>query len=88
MQKALRHELEKKRDYGDRIRTVEFASFIPFFSTFGGLDREATVFYGCLADFLGCYVECDALCHFCYCVLLSWPFVGADLHSQGILPPL
>ena len=24
-----RHELEKKREYGDRVRAVEFASFIP-----------------------------------------------------------
>jgi len=48
-----RHELEKKREYGDRIRSVEFASFTPLvFSTFGGLGREATVFYSRLADLL------------------------------------
>jgi len=48
-----RHELEKKREYGDRIRNVEFASFTPLvFSTFGGLGREATIFYSCLADLL------------------------------------
>ena len=42
-----RHELKKKREYGDRIRSVEFV-----FSTFGGLGREATVFYSRLADLL------------------------------------
>jgi len=48
-----RHELEKKREYGDRIRSVEFASFTPLvFSTFGGLGREATIFYSSLADLL------------------------------------
>jgi len=40
-----RHEVEKKRDYGDRIHSVEFASFTPLmFSTFGGLGRETTAF--------------------------------------------
>jgi len=48
-----RHKLEKKREYGDRIRSVEFASFTPLvFSTFGGLGREPTVFYSCLAYLL------------------------------------
>ena len=48
-----RHELEKKREYGDRIRSVECGSFTPLvFSTFGGLGREATVFYSRLADLL------------------------------------
>ena len=32
--------LRKKREYGDRVQTVEFASFTPLvFSTFGGLRR-------------------------------------------------
>jgi len=48
-----RHELEKKREHGDHIRNVEFASFTPLvFSTFGGLGREATIFYSRLADLL------------------------------------
>ena len=35
-----RHELEKKREYGDRIKSVEHGSFSPLvFSTFGGLGR-------------------------------------------------
>ena len=33
-----RHELEKKREYRDRVRSVESVSFMPLvFSTFGGL---------------------------------------------------
>ena len=48
-----RHELEKKREYGDRIRSVDCGSFTPLvFSTFGGLGKEATVFYNRLADLL------------------------------------
>ena len=46
-----RHELEKKREYGDRVRSVECGSFTPLvFSTFGGLGRKATIFYSRLAD--------------------------------------
>ena len=41
-----RHELEKKREYGDCVRAVEFASFTSLvFSTFAGLGREASIFY-------------------------------------------
>ena len=41
-----RQELVKKREYGDRIRTVECGSFTPLvFSTFGGIGKEATIFY-------------------------------------------
>ena len=48
-----RHELEKKREYGDRIRSVDCGSFTPLvFSTFGGLGKEATIFYNRLADLL------------------------------------
>ena len=48
-----RHELAKKREYGDRIRQVEMASFTPLvFSTTGGLGREATTFYKRLADLM------------------------------------
>jgi len=45
--------MEKKREYGDRVRSVEHGSFTPLvFSTLGGLGREATVFYSRLADLL------------------------------------
>jgi len=39
--------------YGDKVHSVECGSFTPLvFSTFGGLGREATVFYSRLADLL------------------------------------
>jgi len=48
-----RHELEKKREYGDRTRGVDGESFTPLvFSTFGGLGKEATIFYNRLANLL------------------------------------
>ena len=48
-----RHEQEKKREYGDRVREVEKASFTPLvFATTGGMGKEATVFYRRLADLL------------------------------------
>ena len=46
-----RHELAKKREYGDRIREVENGSFTPLvFATTRGMGREATLFYKRLAD--------------------------------------
>ena len=42
-----RHELEKKRQYGDRVSNVEFGLLV--FSTLG---REATIFNSRLADLL------------------------------------
>ena len=40
------HELQKKREYGERVREVEQASFTPLvFSTTGGMGREALTFY-------------------------------------------
>jgi len=40
------HELQKKRENGDRIREVESASFTPLvFSTTGGMGREGLTFY-------------------------------------------
>jgi len=49
-----RHELEKKWEYGDRVRKCRAWLIYStcFFSTPGGLDREikATVFYSGLAD--------------------------------------
>ena len=48
-----RHELQKKREYGERVREVEQASFTPLvFSTTGGMGREALTFYRRLADML------------------------------------
>ena len=46
-----RHEQAKKREYGDRIREVEMASFTSLiFAATGGMGREATAFYMHLAD--------------------------------------
>ena len=43
----------KKREYGDRVREVELASFTPLvFSTTGGMGREGNVFYKRLASLL------------------------------------
>ena len=48
-----KHELEKKRGYGDRVRAVESASFTPLtFSTLEDLGRETPIFYSRLADLL------------------------------------
>ena len=48
-----RHEQEKKREYGDRVREIEQASFTPrVFATTGGMGREASIFYRRLADLL------------------------------------
>ena len=48
-----RQEQTKKREYGDRIRQIEMASFTPLvFSTTGGMGREATAFYKRLADLI------------------------------------
>ena len=48
-----RHELQKKREYGERVREVEQASFTPLaFSTTGGMGGEALTFYRRLTDML------------------------------------
>ena len=45
-----KHELDKKREYGDRISEVENGSFTPLvFSTTGGASRETTVVFKRLA---------------------------------------
>ena len=45
------HENAKKREYGARIREVEWAAFTPLvLSTTGGMARECTIFYKRLAD--------------------------------------
>ena len=41
------------REYGDRVREVELASFTPLvFSTTGGMGREGSVFYKRLASLM------------------------------------
>jgi hypothetical protein len=47
------HEMAKKREYGDRIREVEYAVFTPLvFSTTGGMGKETAVAYKHLAELL------------------------------------
>ena len=45
-----RHELQRKREYGKRVREVEQASLV--FSTTGGMGGEALTFYRRIADML------------------------------------
>ena len=48
-----RREQAKKREYGDKIREVEHASFTPLvFSTTKGLSKETTIAYRRLAELL------------------------------------
>ena len=57
----------KKREYGDRVREVELASFTPLvFSTTGGMGREGTVFYWWLANLLASKQD------WAYGITISW----------------
>ena len=48
-----RHEQEKKRQYEQRVREVEHATFTPLvLSSTGGMGKAATVFYKRLASML------------------------------------
>ena len=48
-----RQEQAKKREYGDKIREVQHASFTPLvFSTTGGLSKDTTIAYRRLAELL------------------------------------
>ena len=48
-----KHELLKKREYGQRVRDVERGVFTPIvFTTTGGIGREAATFYKRLADMI------------------------------------
>ena len=45
--------MAKKRESGDRIRKVKYAVFTPLmFSTTGGMGKETTVAFKCLAELL------------------------------------
>ena len=47
------HEMEKRRQYDERVREVEQGSFAPLvFATSGGMGKQATVFYKRLASLL------------------------------------
>ena len=48
-----KHEKEKKRQYECRVREIEDSSFTPLvFSMTGGMSKQATIFYKCLASLL------------------------------------
>ena len=48
-----KHEAEKKRTYGQRVREVEHGSFTPLvFSLTGGMGKEATICYKRIASLL------------------------------------
>ena len=48
-----KHEAEKKRTYGQRVREVEHGSFTPLvFSSTGGMGKEATTCYKRIASLL------------------------------------
>ena len=48
-----RHEMAKKREYGQRVREVERGVFTPLvLSTNGGMGKEAATFYRRLADMI------------------------------------
>ena len=72
-----RHEQAKNREYGDRIREVEMASFTPLvFATTGGMGREASAFYRRLCALMAAknnstytappWHGCDFYCHFLF----------------------
>ena len=63
----VKHEKEKKREYGQRVRDVECGVFTPLvFSTTGGMSRECTVFYKWLASLL------SEKNHMTYCTVMGW----------------
>ena len=48
-----KHELAKKREYGQRVREVEHGVFTPIIlSTTGGMGKEAATFYKRLGDLI------------------------------------
>ena len=78
-----RHELKKKREYGERVREVEQASFTPLvFSTTGGMGGEALTFYRRLTDMLSHHSSTSysgTLAWIrCYCMCLL--YVCSGLH--------
>ena len=74
-----KHEAEKKRKYGQRVRDVENASFTPLvFSTTGGMSKETTVFLKRLASLISSkrntsYADTIGLirCRLCFALLCS-----------------
>jgi hypothetical protein len=62
-----RHEAEKRRQYSERVNSVEFGSFTPLvFTTAGGMGPAATVFYKRLASLISIHRST------CYSQVLNW----------------
>ena len=62
-----RHESEKKRQYSQRVKEVEHGVFTPLvFCTTGGMARECSTFYRCLADMIS--IKQDKP----YSLIVSW----------------
>ena len=63
----MQQENAKKREYGDRIREVEYAVFTPpVFSTTGGQGKETTIAYKRLAELLATKRKSE------YSITLAW----------------
>ena len=61
------HEMVKKRQYGDRIREVEYTVFTPLvFSTTDGMGKETTVAYKRLVEILAQKQNSE------YAITLAW----------------
>ena len=61
------HEMAKKREYGDRVREVEYAAFTPLvFSTSGGMGKETAIAYKHLAGLLAEKRKTQ------YSIILAW----------------
>ena len=61
-----RHELEKERQYIQRVKEVEHGVFTLVFSTTGGMARECSTFYRRLADMIS--IKQDKPCS----LVVSW----------------
>ena len=83
------HELGEKREYGDRIREIEHASFTPLiFSTTGGLTKEITVAYKRIAEMLALKRKLH------YSITLTWmrcmlsfALIRCAVMANGVVAP-
>ena len=82
-----RHEQQKKREYGDRVREVELASFTPLvFSTTGGMGKEAVTFYRRLAELLSHDLQQHS-CVVSLFVVQAFLFEDLQLYASGEAVP-
>ena len=62
-----RHETEKRRQYSERVNSVEFGSFTPLvFTIAGGMGPAATTFYKRLSSLISIHRST------CYSQVLNW----------------